>query len=848
MIQDTGHRLTWRRVAGVLLLSSVAMPGRADIGAAAAEVQASQPRDPYRDEIIVIGRRLQGVIPERNLDEDEIRGFGANTIDELIGELAGDAGDGDEPLIFVNGERVSGAGDIGDFPIEALRAAQVLPRGSAVGRGGSASQRVLSLTLKDRLRSVTVSAAHRLATEGEFTADRGDSIFTHIRGSTRANLSFRIEDQSALFESDRGIVQPAANYPFAQGGNIIAYPALAGEIDPALSAIAGTPVTVAAVPGGDNFGLGAFAAGANQAAITDLGAFRTLLPGLRNYDLNGTFGTRLSPWLTGSSTLRFSRSTSKSSRGLPSVLVAINEANTFSPFTQDVALAAYGTTPFRSRSRSDSGEGSATLNANVGLWTGTLVARHLRAKSVLDSQRQSTFAPVLVADTLNPFTADFDDFIHIEDDRAVTRTRTTLSQLTLTGPAGELPAGTIRATVEGKVAWYAIDSESSFTGGDLRKYRRSEQGVRGALEVPLASREGQVLSKLGNLDASVEFGATHFSDAGTLTRHSLGLTWEPSISFRLRGSIEKKEMPALIETLGNPVIVVPGVRVFDPLTGATTDVIQISGGNPDLKPESTTIRRLTGLVRLIPSIELQLNAEYTDTDRRNFISALPEASAAVTLAFPDRFVRNADGVLTSVDLRPVNFESEREKRLRWGLSMSKPLGTAPAVVRKPGMRPPLPRTILQLSANHSMVFSNEIRIRPELDPVDLLGGGAIGIGGGRLRHQLDATAGLASGGTGARIGLTWRGASELESRIDGVTERLRFSPVMLVNLRLFTDAERFIPGSKWAKGLRLSLEAVNLTNDRQSVRNALGETPLQYQPGYRDPTGRTIEFEIRKVF
>jgi len=26
------------------------------------------------------------------------------------------------------------------------------------------------------------------------------------------------------------------------------------------------------------------------------------------------------------------------------------------------------------------------------------------------------------------------------------------------------------------------------------------------------------------------------------------------------------------------------------------------------------------------------------------------------------------------------------------------------------------------------------------------------------------------------------------------------------------------------------------------------ETPLQYQPGYRDPVGRTIEFELRKVF
>ena len=44
------------------------------------------------------------------------------------------------------------------------------------------------------------------------------------------------------------------------------------------------------------------------------------------------------------------------------------------------------------------------------------------------------------------------------------------------------------------------------------------------------------------------------------------------------------------------------------------------------------------------------------------------------------------------------------------------------------------------------------------------------------------------------------------------------------------------------------VDVVNLANDRQKVRDSMGNTPLQYQPGYRDPLGRTIEFEIRKVF
>jgi iron complex outermembrane recepter protein len=76
---------------------------------------------------------------------------------------------------------------------------------------------------------------------------------------------------------------------------------------------------------------------------------------------------------------------------------------------------------------------------------------------------------------------------------------------------------------------------------------------------------------------------------------------------------------------------------------------------------------------------------------------------------------------------------------------------------------------------------------------------------------------------------------------------LRFSPLLTVNLRAFADARRIFPDLDWARGLRMSVNVINLTNDRQDVRDRFGNTPLQYQPAYRDPLGRTVEFEIRKV-
>jgi hypothetical protein len=331
----------------------------------------------------------------------------------------------------------------------------------------------------------------------------------------------------------------------------------------------------------------------------------------------------------------------------------------------------------------------------------------------------------------------------------------------------------------------------------------------------------------------------------------------------LSASFDESRDPAVIQFLGNPTIVTSGVRTFDPLTGDTVDVTQITGGNPDLKTERTSTRRFGANVH--PIEPLQLNAEYTDTTERNFVSGLPEASAAVMLAFPDRFIRDLDGVLTTVDLRPVNFDSHRERRFRYGFSLNTSFGrsgpaaranNAPALdsdsdgkveVARPKAGRQTPPTRLTLTASHSIVFKDEITIRPGLASVDLLDGGAIGIGGGRVRHQFDATASIASGGTGLRMNASWRGKSKLNALDSGASDTLFFSPVFNLGLRAFADLHRFLPHTSWAQGMRLSLNVTNLTNDRQAVRDTSGATPLRYQPGYRDPLGRTIEFEIRKV-
>lgn len=869
---------TLRRILVALLLASAAVPVYANSSAASADVAdtadtGQQPANQQNQDIVVTGQSLfRDIQPEQSLDEQAIESYGVSTIDELLDEVQREAGEDEEPAILVNGERINDISEIGALPVQALQRAQVLPRGSAVRVGGRTGQRVISLTLKRQTRSATVTAAPKVSTDGDWHAARGEAILTYIRGSTRANVALRARDETSLLESERGIVQPEPIHPYALGGNVVGYPDTSGEIDPLLSSLAGQTVTVAAVPATSTPTLAGFAAAANQPNVTDLGQFRTLRPDVRNYELNGTFSTRLAAWLTSNATVRLSRNTSRSLRGLPPALFLLTAGNAFSPFANDVGLTYYVPEPLHSRSRRTSGDANLTLNGHFGKWVGNLNARHSEFRTITATERQATSGTITLADDFDPFGADLTDLIALQTSRSLSRSITDLTQLAMTGPLARLPAGNLQATLEGRLSSYRLRSENNFAAiNSSRRFHRNEQSIRGAADIPLTSREAGVFPQIGDLDATAEYAHTHFSDAGSLDRYALGLTWNPIELLQLRGMFEETDTPPSIQTLGEPVVETPGVRVFDPLTGETVDVVQITGGNPSLKPQKAKVWRLSSLVRLVPRLNLQLNGEYTDTDQQNYISSLPDESAAVMLAFPDRYIRDSNGVLTTVDLRPVNFDSHREKRLRWGLSMKTKISggrdAAPPPVdtgahetgaeeagEAAPQRPVVSRggrarsTYLQLTANHTVVFSDKILIRRGLDSVNLLEGGALGIASGRVRHQVDATAAVTSRGLGARIGVTWRGASTLDTRIGGVTDTLRFSPIGVVNLRVFADMHQVAPRSAWAKGLRLSVNVANLTNGRQRVRDSFGNTPLQYQPAYRDPLGRTIELEIRKVF
>jgi hypothetical protein len=236
--------------------------------------------------------------------------------------------------------------------------------------------------------------------------------------------------------------------------------------------------------------------------------------------------------------------------------------------------------------------------------------------------------------------------------------------------------------------------------------------------------------------------------------------------------------------------------------------------------------------------------------------------------------------LVRVDARPLNFEHSRRKHLRWGFSFVRPLGKVDPSMRTAPMRTyaneaearsaapagtflamvqpgsAMARRLenmasrLYISVFHTWQLQDEILVRDDLPPLDLLGGAAVDLLGGSRRHRLEFQAGIFKRGLGGRVSLNWRRGTRLRDPGNGGGD-LAFSSLATVDVHLFANlADRFggSAAPAWLKGTRATVSITNLLDSRTRVRDPAGGTPLSYQPGYLDPIGRQISFGLRKAF
>jgi hypothetical protein len=482
----------------------------------------------------------------------------------------------------------------------------------------------------------------------------------------------------------------------------------------------------------------------------------------------------------------------------------------------------------------------------------------------------------------------------VRRDRSESVAQTIETEGTASGELFDLPAGSVAATFKAGFNLRDISSESTrgdvFTATDLSRDQGSGQAN---IDVPLLD-DGFI----GNLSVNANGTVEQLSDFGTLTTLGYGLNWEPFDKIRLIASMTHEDGAPTIQQLGNPVLVTPNVRVLDVTTGQTVDITRIEGGNPDLLANNRRVMKLGLTVKPIEDTDLTILANYTDTRIDNPTASFPTATPEIEAAFPDRFLRDADGTLLRIDSRPVNFARSEKRLFRWGFNWSETLA-APPPVGQDG-QPLTPEEIeerrearrearqgareaggerggegrragrgpgggggrgfgggrqgrIQLGIFHTWRLEDTILIRDGVPELDLLNGSATGGRGGQPRHEIELRAGFSKSGLGARLNVDWQSATSVNADPGGAPSPndLRFGALTTVNLRLFADLGQqrgLVRSHPFFQGSRVTLAVDNLFDQRLDVTDASGATPIGYQPDLLDPLGRSIRLEFRKLF
>ena len=885
----------------VLLLASTAAPSWAQTP----EVETTEDAvdEALPGDIVVIAERIRGAVdtdvpPVEQLNEADIAAVGASSITDLVAAIAPQTGSGrgrggGQPVILLNGQRISGFRELRDLPPEAIKQVQVFPEEVALQYGFRPDQRVINFILKDNFSSFSTEAEFAAPEKGGQSSKEFEATLTRIGNSTRLNIDVEYETATRITEDERDIISSSGS-ALALGGNITGL-GVNGEIDPALSALAGQFVTQTRVPTGSNPSLANFADNANTLNNGDVGAFRTLVPKTERFEINTTWSKSLGPQTSLSLNGNYSLNGSASLLGLAGASFVLPESSPFSPFSQDVTVNRYFDTPraLERESEVHTAQFGSSLNTLLGGWRWAVTGNYSRTDSETKSTRNVDFAPLRAAvlnGTANPFAAGFgSDLVFLAPDLSDSLSQNIDLRSTLSGSPFSLPVGEVRMTFSSGFNRQMLDSEAYRSGVTTSaSLRRNVLNNAVNIEVPLTERESGLGSTIGEFAVNGNIGFSKLSDFGSLMEYGAGLRWSPIKDLTFQASIIGDENAPGIGQLGNPVLVTPNVATYDFARGESLFINVITGGNPALVSEKRRDLKLG--VNWSPSFieNFGLQAEYFRNNSSNTTASFPLLTPEIEAAFASRVVRDADGRLVSIDQRPVNFAREKSQRIRWGFNVSGNIGPEPQQGRGPmggvpgagrpeggGQRGPRaggrgtggggPRmgggggfgpgggqpSRWNVALYHTYRIQEEILIGPGVPVLDLLNGSATSSNGGAARHELELSGGLFHKGLGFRLQGNYRSGTTVDGNALLGSGDLRFSDLTTLTAFLFVNLdqqEKLVKGLPFLKGSRITLRVDNVLNDVIDVRDQNGLVPLGYQPGYLDPRGRVFELSFRKRF
>ena len=436
---------------------------------------------------------------------------------------------------------------------------------------------------------------------------------------------------------------------------------------------------------------------------------------------------------------------------------------------------------------------------------------------------------------------------------------------TLGGRLATLPAGTVAISVNGAAQQQESRAQTQLSGSPITvsHLSRTTDRIAANVNVPLTSREADVLPFLGDVASRFHAGAQEVSSFGLLTSLGGGMTWKPVKNVTFGADFVSTQQAPTVQALLAPIVETPGVQMFDFVEDETVYVTQITGGNEDLRASDN---RLTTFGLSLGPLENQdgFSAYFERRRVSDAVGILPPVTLAVEEAFPSHFVRDPDGTLVEVDDRSVNLVLTERDDLTWGFYAMVPLspsasasGSATSSASNTPKASEPHGTRLRVSLYDTWYFRDTILFRSGIPELDLLNGAPSSsiagnsVAGTQPRHALDLHTDLITDeGLLAQLRTRWSSPTQVYSGTLEAPDTLHFSALSTVDMVLLADLGK-MPGTKghpWAKGMRVSLAIANLFDTHQKVRDSTGATPTGFEPGYVDPLGRVVTLSVRKAF
>lgn len=296
-------------------------------------------------------------------------------------------------------------------------------------------------------------------------------------------------------------------------------------------------------------------------------------------------------------------------------------------------------------------------------WTRDVIANAYENASAIQGALNSADA----AEALDPFTSGaigpqslLQPLFSDDVEKRMGRDRSV--EAFIRGPVLELPAGEVQAAIGGdyvRSAFYTSSGggtgvNAAFNG--IAQYERRYDAVFGEARIPLLARFWAPESD-EFVTATISGRHDQYNDFGGDTTEQMALEVRPSRSVLLRGTYGTAFSAPALQLLYGSELAYQSI-VTDPTTGQPADAQVITGGNPDLRP-NTGHSNTVGVVyasRAMQGLRLAV------TQWHIVESSVAQSINAQTLvdneaAFPGRVIRNSLGQIVSVNDTEVNFGS-----------------------------------------------------------------------------------------------------------------------------------------------------------------------------------------------